>query len=611
MKSLKKILAILLSTLMILSALSACGEQPTVPESTEPATESQTESQTEPAPTETEAESHEAMRGDEFGNGAVGEHGAVSSFSELTSQIGLDILKKGGNAVDAAVATIFAVGAVEMHHSGIGGSGLMTIYLADENRYTTIEYLETIPTNTTKAQFEGDYERTGRNAGVPSQVAGLCMALEKYGTMSIKEVLEPVIKILTDGFVIDSVVAGAMNDGYPQFIKEGYEYELSLFTDDGIPYSTGDTFKNPDLAHTLQKIADEGRDGFYKGEIAEKLVAGLQSEGNAITLEDLANYEAVEREPVVTDYYGYQVVSVPNPTNGGTWLLESLNIMEAKDIKQYEVGSIEYIKLFNEAVRIAGTDAYTYSGDPAFYNLPTYEMVTQPFADLRAQLINMDTCITVIPKDTTLSSSEKVGANGGEHLGDTTHISVIDQWGNIVSSTNTVGIQWGCYYAVEGLGFVLNTHGSNVNFSDPTSTDYFAPGKRVHSSMAPTIVVKDGKPVMAVGSPGSLVIPPVIASVINNTLLYDMTIQEAINYPRYFCISRTSSKGFLTNITMESGRLKSSLVRQLELFGYTLIEGVNDYSSLEGGIAAIYIDPETGLIYGGGDPRRDYKALAY
>ena len=608
MKHMKKLLAYLLALMMVLS-LAACTEKaPSTEGSTE--TENTTVESTEETTEEnSEEEPLSPMRGDEFGNGAVGKYGAVSSFDELTSSIGLEILKQGGNAVDAAVATIFAVGAVEMHHSGIGGSGLMTIYLAEKNEYVTIDYLETVAAHATKELYSGDYEKTAINAGIPSQVAGLCLALEKYGTMSIGEVLAPVIKICREGFEIEEVVTGAMNDGYKVFTRPGYEYLLELFTFDGIPYSTGDIFVNNDLADTLQVIADKGADGFYKGELAERMVESMRADGAVVTLEDFANYKAVIREPVVTDYYGYQVVSVPNPTSGGTWLCEALNIMEALDIKQYPVGSLEYIKVFDEAIRIAGTDAYTYAGDPAFTNLPTYEIVKQEFADKRAQLFNMDTCLTLVPKDKSFEVTDAtidVPASS-----DTTHISVIDKWGNIVSSTNTVGLSWGCYHAPKGLGFVLNSHGSNMNFNDPSSPDYFKPGKRVHSSMAPTIVVKDGKPVMAVGSPGSLVIPPAIASVINNTILYDMTIQEAINFPRYFTISRTSAKGFLTDITMESGRIDSKIGRKLELFGYQRVEGINDYAEVMGGIAAIYIDPETGLIYGGGDPRRNYKALAY
>ena len=543
------------------------------------------------------------MEGDEFGNGAIGENAAVSSFSAITSQVGIDIMAAGGNAIDAAVAVAFAVGVCEPHHSGIGGSGLMTIYLADSDTYTTIEYMEAVPYNYDGTYTKANDNESARGAAVPGQVAGLLYTLEKYGTMTPSEVLAPSIELARYGFELDSVVSTAMADNYEKFMQPGNEYLMELYTDDGFPYSTGDLYINEDLADTLEAIAEGGADAFYKGEIAEKLVADMQAHGSWITMEDMAAYQPVEREPVMTDYYGYDIVACNYPTAGGIWELESLNIMEAMDISQYEQGSDEYWRVFNEAIRIGALDAYTYFGDVDQYNVPTDTLTSQAYADARASLINLDSCLVTVP-ESDLGDTESWGLTEDNSLDEhtsTTHIAVADSSGNIVSTTNTVGYSFGCLYAPEGLGFILNNHMLNHKNVEP--------GGHIKSSMSPTIVTKDGRPVMAVGSPGSRVIPCAIMSVINNVLLYDMDVQEAINAPRCFILSYDGNAPLL-ELSAETMRMDSVLIRRLEIFGYSF-EEVGSYSLTMGGIAAVYIDNDTGLIYAGADPRRGYQALAY
>lgn len=552
----------------------------------------------------------ETMEGDEFGNGAIGAHGAVSSYDEYSSQIGLDILKAGGNAVDAAVATAFAIGVVEPHHSGIGGCGMMTIYLKELNKYIVIDYMETTPAGITPGWYNPETDsNTAKNAAIPGQVYGLLSALEEYGTMSREEVMAPAIALARDGFTMDSIVSAAIADSFDLFSAEGNEYLLKTYSNEGLPYSAGETFKNPDLADTLQKIADGGIEEFYEGELAQTIVDGLQKGGSLITMEDMAAYKSEEREPISTDYYGYDVVTVPPPSNGGDWLLEMLNIMEEEDIASLDVNSPEYLYAFNEACRIGLTDTYSYIGDPAFFDLPTEEMISQDFAKERATLIKNDgTILEEIPESNLTVTKLDVG-NTAESK-NTSHIAVIDDFGNIVSTTNTIGNGWGCKFMVEGTGFFFNSHIGNLNHTDPESPDYIMPGKRVRSTISPTIVLKDGEPVMAVGSPGSLSIPPAIAAVINNTLLYDMNVQQAINLPRAFAISR--SKGKVTNtLTAETGRFDAETLSALEGYGYVFKDGVSDYDMATGGIAAIYLNKEDGKFYAGADPRREYKALAY
>ncbi|MDR7870244.1 MAG: gamma-glutamyltransferase [Tissierellaceae bacterium] len=545
------------------------------------------------------------MEGDEFDNGAIGENGGVSSSSEYSSQIGIDILKAGGNAVDAAVATAFAIGLVEPNLSGIGGCGMMNVYLKDTNEYIILEYMETVPNAVEPGWFNKDTDgTTAKNAAVPSQVHGLLTALEKYGTMSREEVMAPAIKLAREGFKMDSRLAGAVADNYDFFSQPGNEYLLELYTNDGIPYSEGDLFKNEDLANSLQAISDGGIEEFYEGDLAKTIVEGLQAGGSLITMEDMANYETAIREPIKTTYHGYEVITVPPPSNGGDWLLETLNILENYDLKSMGFNSPEYLFTFGEATRLGLVDSYAFIGDPAFYNLPIDQMVSKEYAKERVALMPTDKVLEQPPAGDL--PVEKLDPTGEESK-HTSHIAVIDEYGNIVSTTNTLGLGWGCKFAVPGTGFFYNSHISNLehNPEKSDSPDYVMPGKRVRSTISPTLVLKDGEPIMAIGSPGSLAIPPAIVAVLNNVLLFDMNIQQAINAPRALAIDR-----FGATMTIEDGRFDEATIKALEEYGYT-IKGVGEYSSSVGGIAAIYLDREAGVFYAGADPRRNYKALAY
>lgn len=260
------------------------------------------------------------------------------------------------------------------------------------------------------------------------------------------------------------------------------------------------------------------------------MVDGLQANGSLMAMEDLATYTVAEREPIRTEYYGYEVVTVPPPSNGGDWLLEMLNIMEEKDISQYDPSTLEYQYIFNEACRIGLVDSYTYIGDPAFYDLPVEEMISDEFAAERAALIDMDNmqAMESVPLSDLPVTKLEPTAEESQH---TTHIAVIDQYGNIVSTTNTLGNGWGCKFMAPGLGFFYNSHIGNLDHENPDSPDYVMPGKRVRSTISPSLVLQDGNPIMAVGSPGSLAIPPAVATIINNVLLYGMNVQQAINEP--------------------------------------------------------------------------------
>lgn len=545
-----------------------------------------------------------AMEGDEFGNGAVGTHGGVSSCSPLSSQIGIDILKAGGNAVDAAVATAFAIGVVEPYLNGIGGCGMMNIYLKDGQQYKVLEYMETVPMAVTPGWYNKDTDgETAKNAAVPSQVHGLLTALEKYGTMTREQVMAPAIKLAREGFAMDKRLATAIADSYDVLSKvPGF---LGLYTNDTIPYAEGDLFKNEQLANTLERIAKGGIDEFYKGKLAEEIVAGLKAGGSLIEMGDLAAYQTAEREPIRTTYHGYEVVTVPPPSNGGDWLLEMLNIMENYDLKAMGFNTPEYLFTFNEASRLGLSDSYAFIGDPAFFKLPIEQMISKEYAKKRMELMPKDKAFEGAPPAGDLPV-EKLTPTGAESQ-HTSHIAVIDQFGNIVSTTNTLGLGWGSKYMIDGLGFFFNSHISNLEH-DPKkadSPDYVMPGKRVRSTISPTLVLEKGEPIMAIGSPGSLAIPPAIAAVINNVLLFGMNIQQAINAPRAFAITRKDA-----TMTIEADRFDAEVLKKLEAYGY-ILKSVGKYNSAVGGIAAIYLDRANNTFYAGADPRRNYQALAY
>lgn len=610
----KKLISITLSAAMVLS-LGACqmtSQQTATEAPTSAAVSETTAAETtaeETAAAETEAAEAGTLEGDEFHNGAIGNHGGVTSSSEYASQIGLDILKEGGNAIDAAVATAFAIGVVEPQYSGIGGAGLMTIYLADEKKCTTLEYLETVPGDITPGWYNSETDKyTARNAAIPAQVHGLLTALEEYGTMTPAEVLEPVIELARNGFVVNKTLGNALNDGYEHIMST--ETGASIYTDEGFPYGEGDTIVNEPLADTLQKIADGGIEEFYKGDLAKQIVDSLQANGSLITMEDMANYTSVEREPISTTYNGYEVVTVSAPSNGGNMLLETLNILENYDLKSMGLNSYDYLLTMNDAMRIGWRDAYTCLGDPAFFNLPIDKMISKEYAESRLECMPKDGVSQYIdeqpPKGDLVSTPVESAAEESKH---TSHISVIDQYGNIVSTTNTLGNAWGCSFMPDGTGFFLNSHVSNMTHDPEKSDDpdFVIGGKRVRSTMAPTIVLKDGEPVMAIGSPGSLAIPPAIITVLNNVILFDMNIQQAINAPRG--IITTRSKPY-SKMTIEADRMDPEVIARLEEGGYT-IDNKGSYDTTLGGVAAIYLDPETGMFEAGADPRREYKALAY
>lgn len=514
----------------------------------------------------------------------VADHGMVASAHPLASQAGLEILKAGGNAVDAAVAAAFAIGVAEPNATGLGGEGMMVIYLADQKKSVAIDYRSAAPL----AGKEGTkWPNDGPLAvAVPGTVAGLSMALEKYGTMSLAQVVEPAAHIAEQGFAISDTLAEIISDNFDAISKN--EELLKILAPDGLPLEAGQVLKNPDLAVSLRKIGQGGPDVFYKGEIADKFAAEMAKTGGLITKEDLASYRAIEREPVRGFYRGYELVSAPPPV-GGISVIQALQILDNFDLAKYGPLSPERFHLTAEALKRAYADNSAFVGDPAFTTVPVAAMLSKDYAKKRAAEIDL----------TKVTPKVVAGEPDKEHFS-TTHLSVVDAKGNMVALTQTISGFWGAKVVIPGTGIILNNEMQNWSAKGPNA---FAPGKRVRTTIAPTIIAKDGKTFASMGTPGAARIISTMVLLTQNLIDYKMGIQEAIELPRFYV--RDTEKDFY----LES-RVPAETQDALKKLGYSLkVQG--DYDLFFGGAQAIIIDPVTGKLYGGADPRRDGAVVGY
>ena len=467
-------------------------------------------------------------------------HGMVVAQEKIAARIGADILKRGGNAVDAAVATGFAMAVTYPRAGNIGGGGFMVIHLASEKRDIALDYRETAPAAATPTMFLGadgkpDPAKSRDGAlgiGVPGTVAGLTAALERYGSgkFTLRELLLPSIKLAREGFVVTDDIADTLPDARQRFARWPSSAKL-LFRADGTPLRDGDKLIQPDLANTLQAIADHGADGFYQGQVADKLAQGIQAAGGIITSDDLKAYRPVWREPVRGSYRGYDIVSMPLPSSGGTVLIETLNILEGYDIHKMGAQTPASLHVLIEAMKRAYADRARYLGDPAFSDAPLTRLLSKDYAtQLRADIDP--------GKATLVKTTKAVPPHEGTN---TTHFSVVDAQGNAVSNTTTLNFSYGVGLIAEGTGVLLNNELDDFTAAPGASNAYGlvgyeanlpGPGKRPLSSMTPTIVLKDGKPVLVTGSPGGSRIISTTLQVIVNSLDHRMNIAGAVSLPR-------------------------------------------------------------------------------
>ncbi|MDX9897895.1 MAG: gamma-glutamyltransferase [Spirochaetia bacterium] len=518
----------------------------------------------------------------------VSKNGMVASAHPLASQAGLEILKAGGNAVDAAVATAFAIGVVEPNATGIGGEGYVVIYLKNSKKVTSIDYRSRASLNDATGQV---WPNAGhRGVAVPGTVAGLSMALEKYGTMSLAQVIAPAAKLAEEGFVVSTTLAGVISDNFKRAMAN--EYLMSLLAPTGLPLEAGDIYKNPDLAKTLRLIGATGRDGFYKGEIARMIAQDMKAHDGLIDEADLAAYKAIEREPAMGTYRGYDIVSAPAPV-GGFLLIQALNMIENYDIRSFGFGSAEKLHLFSEVLARSFDDYYNVLGDPDYVDVPMKALTSKGYANAKAASIKLDSMT---------SSYEPVDPNS-EHWS-TTHLSVVDKNGNMVALTQTLSSFFGAAVAVPGTGIILNNEMGN--FNKKTGTAAYMPGKRMNTTIAPTLVMKNGKAFATLGTPGAMRIVPTLAQIVTNLIDYDMGIQEAIEAPRMYCTFLQGAGK--TTMDIESFLFPEAEVARLAAMGYKL-KTYDERDLFFGGVQGIII--KNGKMHGGADPRRDGAVLGY
>ncbi|RZT04030.1 gamma-glutamyltranspeptidase / glutathione hydrolase [Duganella sp. CF402] len=501
---------------------------------------------------------------------ATGTGGAVATISEPASQAAIAILNKGGNAVDAAVAAAATLGVTDPFSCGIGGGGFMVIYLAKDKRVVTIDHRETAPASFTPSVFlkdgkEMDFDTvvaSGRSVGVPGTVRGWHEALDRYGSMSFKQVLAPAIDVASKGFKVNDNFNHLVQENEAKFAQ--FPATAALYLRNGKAIPAGSTLRNPDLAKAYRALAAGGAKAFYSGPMARAMVDAVNANSGSMTLADLANYEARLRQPVHSTYRGYDLYGMPLPSSGGVAVAEALNILEGYDLKSLPRAKAEHLYL--EASRLAFADRNAYLADPEFVDAPVAGLLNKDYAARRRELINPEQASAHAPagdpypfqNDVSVPlrpNANKLIAEGAH----TTHLTVSDKDGNIVSYTYTIESWGGSGIVVPGYGFLLNNEMTDFDFSGPAPNVPEA-GKRPRSSMSPTIAFKNGKPAFSIGSPGGATIITTVLQTIFNYVDLGMSMPDAVNAPRL-----SERNGMETDV--EPGFIGSTQAQALEKTG--------------------------------------------
>jgi len=535
--------------------------------------------------------------------GLITEKAMVVSAREEASKVGVEIMKQGGNAFDAMIATDLALLVSYPVAGNIGGGGFM-IYRQNDGAIGALDYREKAPLAATKKMYldengnvEIDKSQIGALAvGVPGTVAGLFEVHEKFGTLPFETLIAPAIKLAEKGVVVTSKQAERLNK-YKQYFQKANSRTILL---DKL-WQAGDTIKYPKLAETLKRIQTHGRAEFYKGKTADILVDYVQKLGGIITKEDLAAYEVKWREPTTFMYKDHKIISMPPPSSGGICLAQILKSIEPFDVEQYAHNSTQYIQVITEAERRAYADRSYFLGDPDFITIPTDSLISEPY--LAKRMADFDW------KQATASSELSRGVFPGYESNETTHYSIVDPFGNSVAVTTTLNSTYGSKVYVEEGGFFLNNEMDDFSAKPGTPNVYglvgaeanaIAPQKRMLSSMSPTIVEKDGQLKMVLGSPGGSTIITSVMQNILNVLAYDMSMQEAVSKPRFHHQWLPDSIKFETLFdTLNFPSLKN--------LGYNIDQS---NSPIIGKVDAILVQPD-GKLEGGADPRGDDAANGF
>ena len=470
----------------------------------------------------------------------MGRSGMVASHNVLSSKIAAEILSNGGNAIDAGAALGFALAVTLPRAGNIGGGGFMLLHIAKLNKTIAIDFRETAPSAARQEMFFDDdgnvvldetYRFSHKSSAIPGSVAGLAHIVEEYGTMTLAEVLAPAIRLARDGIEVTYDLAADL--AFSQRLKNNPASLRKFYKPDGSNYEVGEIFKQPDLAWTLSEIAAEGVDAFYRGSVAEKIVADMEAHNGLITLDDLANYEVVEREPVRGTYRGYDIAAMPAPSSGGTHVIQMLNILENFPLADMGAESADALHLMAEAMKFSYADRSKYLGDPDFVEVPTETLVSKSYAKDIASKISMDKALSsdeIAPGDLAIYESDE-----------TTHYSVVDSEGNMVGNTYTLMFSFGSGVVIEGTGILMNNNMGNFTLRSDipdafglmgSENNLIRPNRRPVSSMSPVLVSRDNKPVLMTGSPGGSKIISANMQMILNVLEFGMNIADASVAPR-------------------------------------------------------------------------------
>ena len=528
----------------------------------------------------------------------IGTGGMVVSQRKVASEVGAKILREGGNAVDAAVATALALAVVLPRAGNLGGGGFMLIYSEELKKTVAIDYREMAPLQASRDMFldsNGNYDRKKAqfsllSAGVPGTVAGLHYALKKYGTLSWEVVIDPAITLAEDGFVVPHDLSSVLSN-YRNRLTVNAATARAYYKRNKVPYEAGEIIKLPDLAWSLKELKKQGPAAFYKGKIAEKIVAEMERNGGLITSEDLANYKVKERVPVKGVYKGYEIVSMPPSSSGGVHLIQMLNMLEPFSLKEMGFGSAQSIHLMSEVMKRAYADRSRYLGDTDFVSVPLIGLTNKEYAKALLKEISL----------TEVTSSEDI-SNGNPlpyESPDTTHFSVMDAKGNVVSNTYTLNFSYGSGIVIPDTGILMNNEMDDFSSKKGVPNAYGLVGfeaneikaqKRPLSSMTPTIVFKNQKPYLVLGSPGGSRIITTVLQVVINVLEHDMNIKQAVISPRIH-------HQWLPDVLLMEEGFSSDTIDLLKEKGHTIRP-----SRTMGSVQAII--SKDNYLYGAADPRR-------
>jgi gamma-glutamyltranspeptidase/glutathione hydrolase len=523
-------------------------------------------------------------------------NGVVVSQNAIASQVGVEVLVAGGNAIDAAVATAFALAVVHPAAGNIGGGGFL-LYRPAAGRAVAYDFRETAPAKATPTMFlEGGryshdlHHDSHLSVGVPGTVAALQQAWSENGRLAWKQLIGPAISLARDGFMVSDGLARSLREVLPLLKRS--PAALAQFSRAGVPYEMGDLLQQPDLARTLERIAEKGAAGFYEGETARLIEKEMQAHGGLITREDLRSYRFYARPPLRGTYRGYEVLTVPPASSGGTGLIECLNILEGYDLAKTGFGSADHVHVVAEALRRAFADRARYLGDPAFVkDMPIERLVSKGYAAELRRTIRLDKA----------SVSSPASFEWPPESAETTHFSVVDKERNAVALTYTLEDGYGSKIVVPGAGFLLNNEMGDFN-AGPGLTDatgligtepnLAAPGKRMLSNMTPTILAKDGRPFLVTGSPGGRTIPSTVLETVLNLVDFGMNVQEAIDAPRF------SHQWLPDEVRYERYGFSRDTLAILAARGHRLVE-----VERQGVAEAILINAREALLEGGCDRR--------